>query len=172
MGRAKQVKNRRDSAKAESSRDRVVATNRRARHDYEILETLECGLQLTGSEVKSLREGRAQITDAYAHVDGHELFLIGAHIPPWTFAVGFGSHDPNRTRKLLAHHDEIDHLARKIETQNLTLVPLRLYFTEGRAKIEIALVRGRTLHDRRQAIAKRDAERDMARAARSAERYA
>jgi SsrA-binding protein len=170
VGRAKQIKERRDKAKAESGGDRVVATNRRARHDYEILETLECGMILSGSEVKSLREGRAQITDAYARIEGGELWLHGSHIPPWVYAVGFGSHDPNRARKLLAHHHEIDRWIHKTTAQPLTIVPLQLYFKDGRAKIELALVRGRTLHDRRQAIAKRDAERDMARAARGAEK--
>ncbi len=172
MGRAKQIKERRDKAKAESGGDRVVATNRRARHDYEILETLECGMVLSGSEVKSLREGRAQITDAYARIEAGELWLHGSHIPPWVYAVGFGSHDPNRARKLLAHHHEIDRWIHKTTAQPLTMVPLSLYFKEGRAKVELALVRGRTLHDRRQAIAKRDAERDMARAARGAEKMA
>lgn len=166
------MKERRDKAKAETGGDRVVATNRRARHDYEILETLECGMVLSGSEVKSLREGRAQITDAYARIEGGELWLHASHIPPWVFAVGFGSHDPNRTRKLLAHHHEIDRWIHKTTAQPLTIVPLKLYFKEGRAKVELALVRGRTLHDRRQAIAKRDAERDMARAARGAEKLA
>jgi SsrA-binding protein len=173
MARAKQIQERRARARADAANnDRVVATNRRARHDYEILETLECGIVLAGSEVKSLREGTAQIVDGYARLDDGELWLHGAHIPPWAFAVGFGSHDPDRPRKLLAHRHQISHLVAQTRTQPLTLVPLRLYFKDGRAKIEIALARGRKQQDRRQALAKRDAEREMARAARQAEKLA
>ncbi len=150
----------------------MVATNRRARHDYEILDTLECGLVLTGSEVKSLREGTAQIADGFVRVDGDELWLYGTHIPPWSYAVGFGSHDPDRKRKLLAHRHQIERIRGQIATQPLTLVPLKLYFKEGRAKIEVALARGRKQHDRRQALAKHDADREMARAAREHEKYA
>lgn len=167
MGRAKQIKDRRDRAKSESGGDRVVATNRRARHDYEILETLECGMVLSGSEVKSLREGRAQITDAYARIENGELWLLGSHIPPWAYAVGFGSHDPNRARKLLAHHHEIDRWIHKTTAQPLTIVPLKMYFKDGRAKVELALARGRERLDKRRAIAERDAKRQMERALRS-----
>jgi SsrA-binding protein len=151
--------------------DRVVATNRRARHDYEIIDTLECGLVLTGSEVKSLREGRAQIAEGYARVDDGELWLFQTHVPPWAFAVGFGSHDPDRKRKLLAHRHQIEKWHQLTRTQPLTMVPLQLYFKDGRAKLELALVKGRTLYDRRNAIAKRDAERDMARVTKNLERY-
>ena len=151
--------------------DRVVATNRRARHDYEILETLECGIMLTGSEVKSLREGKAQIADAYARIDDGELWLFGAHVPPWAFAVGFGSHDPDRRRKLLVHRHQIDQLNAKTRSQPLTIVPLKLYFKDGRAKVEVALAKGRKQHDRRQALAKRDAEREIARTVRHAEKF-
>ncbi len=149
----------------------MVATNRRARHDYEILETLECGMVLTGSEVKSLREGRAQIAEGYARVEDGELWLFQTHVPPWTYAVGFGSHDPDRRRKLLVHRQELERWRREIETQSLTVVPLKLYFKDGRAKVELALARGRKQQDRRQALAKRDAEREMARAARHVEKY-
>lgn len=159
---------KRDEAKGS---DRVVATNRRARHDYEILETLECGIVLTGSEVKSLREGKAQIAESYARVDDNELWLFQAHVPPWNFAVGFGSHDPDRRRKLLVHRRELDQWRMKAETQSLTIVPLKLYFKEGRAKVEIALAKGRKQQDRRQALAARDAQREMARAARHAEKF-
>lgn len=166
------MQERRAKARAEASGDRVVATNRRARHDYDILETVECGVVLTGSEVKSLREGRAQITDGYGRIEDGELWLLGTHIPPWSFAVGFGSHDPNRARKLLAHRSQIEHLRRETERQPLTLVPLRLYFKDGRVKVEIALAKGRKLQDRRRALAERDAEREMQRAARHLERLA
>ena len=153
------------------NRDRVVATNRRARHDFEILETLECGIVLTGSEVKSLREGRAQIADGYARFDDGEMWLLGTHIPPWTYAVGFGSHDPDRRRKLLVHRHQLARLQGQVQTQPLTLVPLKLYFTGGRAKVELALARGRKMHDRRQELAKRDAEREIARTVRNLEKF-
>jgi len=172
MARAKRTLERREKARSEAAgRDRVVATNRRARHDYEILETVECGVVLTGSEVKSLREGKAQIADGYARIEEGELWLFGTHIPPWTYAVGFGSHDPDRRRKLLVHRREIDELLGRTRSQPLTLIPLKLYFKEGRAKVEIALARGRKLHDVRQALAKREAEREMARVRRNVEKY-
>jgi len=172
MARAKQIRERRAKAKDEAAHgDRVVATNRRARYDYEILETLECGIMLTGSEVKSLREGKAQIVDSYARIDEGELWLFGTHIPPWTYAVGFGSHDPERRRKLLVHRHQLDQLRDKTRTQPLTIVPLKMYFKDGRAKVEIALARGRKQHDRRQALAKRDAEREIARTVRNIEKF-
>ena len=150
--------------------DRVVATNRRARYDYEIIDTMECGIILTGSEVKSLRDGKAQIAESYARFDGGELWLFQMHVPPWVFAVGFGSHDPDRRRKLLAHRHEIDSWLKETRTQPFTMVPLKLYFKDGRAKVELALVKGRKQHDRRQALAKRDSEREIARVARTIER--
>jgi SsrA-binding protein len=166
VARAKTIKERRAQKREDATKgDRVVATNRRARHDYEILETIECGIVLVGSEVKSLREGRAQIAEAYARVDEDELWLFQAHIPPWAYAVGFGSHDPDRKRKLLVHRHELDRLKRDAATQSLTIVPLQIYF-----KVEVALAKGRKQQDRRQALAKRDAERDMARAARNLEK--
>lgn len=171
MARAKQIQARRAKERDDPQRDRVVATNRRARHDYEIVETLECGIMLTGSEVKSLREGKAQIVDSYARFDDGELWLYQTHIPPWAFATGFGSHDPDRRRKLLAHRHELEDWLRETRTEPLTMIPLRLYFTDGRAKVELALAKGRKQHDRRQAIAKRDADREMARAHRTAEKY-
>ncbi len=166
------MQERRAKAKIEAtSGDRVVATNRRARYDYEILDTFECGIVLSGSEVKSLREGNAQIADAYARIDDGELWLFQMHIPPWAFAVGFGSHDPDRRRKLLVHRHEIKELHDETQTQPLTIVPLKLYFKDGRAKVEIALARGKKQQDRRQALAKRDAEREIARVARNAEKF-
>lgn len=172
MARAKRIQERRAKARDVAKQgDQVVATNRRARHDYEIIDTMECGLVLTGSEVKSLREGRAQIAEGYARIDDGELWLFQTHIPPWVFAVGFGSHDPDRRRKLLAHRHQIDQWDQRTRTQPLTMVPLKLYFSDGRVKLELALAKGRTLYDRRNAIAKRDAERDMARAAKHLERF-
>jgi SsrA-binding protein len=172
VARAKQIQGRR-AKKRESAEgsDRVVATNRRARHDYEIIETLECGIVLSGSEVKSLRDGKAQIAESYARVDDNELWIFQMHIPPWSYAVGFGSHDPDRRRKLLVHRREIDQWRLKVETESLAMVPLKLYFKEGRAKVELALAKGRKQQDRRQALAKRDAEREIARAIRNVEKY-
>jgi SsrA-binding protein len=173
MARAKKTVAKRAAAREAAGRsgDRTVATNRRARHDYEILETYECGISLQGSEVKSLREGKAQLSDAYARVDAGELWLFGVHIPPWQFATGFGAHDPDRRRKLLVHRREIDELMGLTQQQALTLVPLSLYFRDGKAKVQLALARGRKLHDKRQAMLARDADREMARAARNTQRY-
>lgn len=162
---------KRAAAREARGGDRTVATNRRARHDYDILETLECGIVLRGSEVKSLREGKAQLADAYARVDDGELWMFGVHIPPWQFASGWGAHEPDRKRKLLLHRKEIDELMGKSQQQSLTMVPLSLYFRDGRAKVQLALAKGRRLHDKRQAILTRDAEREAARAIRSAQRW-
>jgi SsrA-binding protein len=171
MARAKRTIARRDAAReAARGQDRTVATNRRARHDYEILERIECGIVLHGSEVKSLREGTAQIADGYARVDDGELWLFQTHIPPWKTGVGFSAHDPDRRRKLLAHRRQIDELLGRTRTQPLTLVPLRVYFSEGKVKVELAVAKGKHRYDKRQDLAKRDAERDMARVVRQAER--
>jgi len=146
-----------------------VARNRRARHEYDILEVLECGIALVGSEVKSLRAGRASLQDAYARVEGGETWLYGVHIPPYEHAGAFGAHDPDRRRKLLLHRREIDELLGRTQQQSLTLVPLSIYFKDGKAKVELALAKGRRLYDKRHAIATRDAareaEREAARAA-------
>ncbi|HUV58477.1 MAG TPA: SsrA-binding protein SmpB [Acidimicrobiales bacterium] len=172
MARAKQMQERRAKRRDElGNGDRVVATNRRARHDYDIVETMECGIMLTGSEVKSLREGKAQIAESYARFDENELWLFQMHIPPWAFAVGFGSHDPDRRRKLLIHRHQIEKWQAETKTQPLTMVPLKLYFKEGRAKVELALVKGRKQQDRREALKKRDAVREIARAARNVEKF-
>ncbi len=171
MAQAKRTKAKRDANKALPAGDRTVASNRRARHDYEILETTECGLVLQGSEVKSLREGKAQLVDSYARVDDGELWLFGMHIPQWQYASGFGSHDPDRKRKLLVHRHEIEKYVSRIQTQPLTMVPLKVYFKDGRAKVELALARGRQLHDKRRAIQDRDAKREADRAAREVSRW-
>ncbi len=142
---------------------RQVARNRRARHDYDILETFECGIALQGSEVKSLRAGKVSLQDSFARVDSGELWLHGVHIPPYDHASAFGTHDPDRRRKLLVHRGQIDELTGRTQQQALTMVPLSIYFKEGRAKVELALARGRKLHDKRHAIAERDATRDAAR---------
>lgn len=140
----------------------IIATNRRARHDYHIEETYEAGVSLLGSEVKSLRAGKASLQDAYAMVRGEEVFLLGAHIPPYAQA-SIQNHEPTRPRKLLLHKEEIRRLIGKTQEKGLTLVPLRLYFKNNRVKIEIALARGKRAYDKREAIARREAEREMAR---------
>ena len=140
-----------------------VARNRAARHEYEILDTFEAGIVLTGTEVKSLRDGKANIGDAYGTVRGGELWLLNAHISPYG-SGGYVNHEPARSRKLLLHQREIRRLIGAVEREGLTLVPLELYFRRGRAKVSLALARGKKLHDKRDDARRRDAERDMARA--------
>ena len=142
-----------------------IARNRRARHDYHILETWEAGIALTGTEVKSLRAGKANLTDAYGTVRDGEVFLLNLHISPYEQGNQF-NHEPTRTRKLLLHRKEIRRLIGSVERQGLTLVPLELYWKKGVAKVALALARGKKLHDKRADERKREDERDMARAAR------
>ncbi len=143
-----------------------VARNRRARHDYEILETWEAGLVLSGTEVKSLRNKKASLNDAYGVVKDGEVFLLNLHIAPYEQGNRF-NHDPTRTRKLLLHRREIRRMIGAVERQGLTLVPLELYFRRGVAKIALALGRGKKLHDKRADLRRKDDEREMARAART-----
>jgi SsrA-binding protein len=141
---------------------KAIATNRKARHNYAILDTYEAGVALVGTEVKSLRDGKASLVDAFATVDNGEVWLRGLHIPEY----GNGSwtnHAPRRTRKLLLHRKEIDGLIAKIRDGNLTLVPLSMYFNDGKVKVELALARGKQAHDKRHDLAKRDAEREVTR---------
>ncbi len=142
---------------------KVVASNRRARHDYDILETFECGVVLRGSEVKSLRAGQVQIKDAYADYRHGELWLESMHIAPYQFARD-GGHEPERPRKLLLHRREIERLIGKVNEQGLTLIPLSVYFTKGLAKVELALAKGRRTLDKRQRIKEREIKREMDRA--------
>lgn len=142
-----------------------IARNRRARHEYQILDTWEAGLVLTGTEVKALRSGKAALADSYAVVRDGELFLINMHIAPYEAASQF-NHEPTRTRKLLLHKKEIRRLIGSVEREGLTLVPLDLYFKKGRAKVVIGLARGKKLHDKRADDRRRSDERDMARAVR------
>jgi SsrA-binding protein len=144
--------------------DETVLTNRKARHDYTILDTWEAGIVLQGAEVKSLREHHVNLQDAYARVDEGEVWLHGMHVLPYRFSRG--EIDPVRRRKLLLHAREIDDLARRTQEKGLTLVPLRVYFKDGRAKIELGLARGRRNYDKRQALAARDAQREAERALR------
>ena len=146
--------------------DRVVATNRRARHEYEILETLEAGLVLRGTEVKSLRTGQVNFKDSYATVRDAEVWLVGCHISPYSHGTD-ANHDPERDRKLLLHGREIARLAGKVAEKGLTVVPLKLYFKQGRAKLEIGLARGKKLHDKRAALRERETRREMDKAARA-----
>lgn len=143
---------------------KIVASNRKASHDYELLERYECGIQLTGDEVKSLRSGRASLTDCYARPRSGELWLEGMHIPPYEQGDR-RTHEPLRPRKLLLHRHEIDEVAVAVEQKGLALVPLRVYFTHGLAKVEIALARGKRRHEKRHAIAAREAQREIERAA-------
>ena len=143
---------------------KLIASNRKARHDYSILDTIETGIVLQGSEVKSLRLGHLQMADAYARVLNGAIWLDGIHIPPYQFAHGVGSHDPDRPRKLLLHAREIERIAAEVALERLSLVPLSFYFKDGKVKVELALARGRRKADKRNAMAERDAQRDMARA--------
>jgi SsrA-binding protein len=143
---------------------KIIATNRRARHDYGIVDEIECGIVLTGSEVKALREGHVQIADAFARIIQGQVWLDGMHIPPYQFAHGVGAHDPNRARKLLLHRREIERIAAEIKREHLTMVPLSLYFKDGRVKVELGMGRGRKKADKRQVIAERDSQREIQRA--------
>jgi SsrA-binding protein len=142
--------------------DQVVINNRKARHEYFVLESYECGVVLQGAEVKSLRNGRANLQDAYARIDDGEVWLYGMHVSPYEFSRG--DLDPVRRRKLLLHAKEIVQLARATEEKGSTLVPLRVYFKDGRCKVELAIARGKARYDKRQAIAERDAARETDRA--------
>jgi SsrA-binding protein len=147
-----------------SSGTTLIAANRRARRNYEILETVEAGLVLRGSEVKSLRDGHAQIGDAFARFEGDEAWLVSMHIGVYSHAQEHTGHEPERRRKLLLHRSELDRLRHIVDEQHLSLVPLSLYFKDGRAKVELALARGRKTYDKRQVLAERDAEREARRA--------
>ena len=139
-----------------------IATNRKARHDYEVIDTFECGIVLVGSEVKSLRDGKAQLNEAYAVVNDGEVWLRGAHIPPYLPASD-QNHEPDRPRKLLLHRREIERLIGKTAERGLTLVPTRIYFKGPRAKVELALAKGKEGRDRRREIADRDLRREVER---------
>ncbi|MBD2357237.1 SsrA-binding protein SmpB [Tolypothrix sp. FACHB-123] len=143
---------------------KVVSDNRQARYLYEILETYEAGIQLTGTEVKSIRAGKVNMQDGYALIRNGEAWLINAHISPYTASGQYFNHEPRRTRKLLLHRQEIRKLIGKVEQQGLTLVPLKMYFKRGRVKVSIALGKGKKLHDKREDLKKRQDKRDIERA--------
>ncbi len=142
--------------------DRIAIQNRRARHDYHVLDSFECGIVLAGSEVKSIREGKANLQDAYARVVNGEVWLHGMHVLPYPFSRL--ELDPVRPRKLLLHRSEIDEVARESGEKGVTLVPLRVYFKDGRAKVELAVARGKRAYDKRRVLAERDARREAERA--------
>ncbi len=152
-----------------SAKDRAIGTNRRARHEYAILETVEAGLVLRGTEVKSLRAGLVNFKDSYATIRNEEGWLVGCHISPYSHGTD-ANHDPERDRKLLLRRRELTRLTGKIAERGLTLVPLRLYFKGGRAKVELGLARGKKLHDKRSALREREVRREMDRAARAGRR--
>jgi SsrA-binding protein len=144
---------------------KTITTNRRARYDYEVFDTFEAGMVLRGSEVKSLREARANLKDAYAIVKDGEMYLIGCHISPYPFARD-GGHEPDRTRKLLLHRHEIDRIRSQIEEKGRTLIPLKMYFKDGKAKVELGLAKGKDRYDKRETLKRKQADREMERAMR------
>jgi SsrA-binding protein len=145
---------------------KVVATNRQGRRNYSILDTVEAGLVLRGSEVKSLRESKVQISDAFARIDSGEIWLHGLHIAPYLFSQTHTGHDPDRKRKLLLHAHEIERLRSRVDPEQLSLIPMSIYFKEGRAKVELALAKGRNTYDKRRVLAERDASLALQRAKR------
>jgi SsrA-binding protein len=149
---------------ADRSGTKLIASNRKARHDYAIDDSIECGIVLQGSEVKALREGQVRIADAYARVIRGQIWLDGVHIPPFQFAHGIGAHDPDRARKLLLHEHEIERLSARVAQERVALVPLALYFKDGRVKVELGVGKGRRKGDKRQALAERDTQMEMQRA--------
>jgi SsrA-binding protein len=153
--------------KPKSGGPRPVAQNKRARYDYDVIDTYEAGIVLVGSEVKSVRDGKVQLKDAYARVHNGELWLHGVHVSPYEYSNGFGAVDSDRSRKLLMHRRQITELAVRTTQDSLTLVPLSIYFKEGRAKVDLALARGRRRYDKRHAIAERDADMELRRASRT-----
>ncbi|MDZ7678729.1 MAG: SsrA-binding protein SmpB [Acidimicrobiales bacterium] len=156
------------STRDKSSGKKVVATNRRARHEYDVLDTIEAGLVLRGSEVKSLRDAKVQLADGFARVAKGEAWLHQVHISPWLSAGLYGRPDPDRVRKLLLHKSEIERLGSRLDQEpSLTLVPLSIYFSDGNAKVELGIARGRKQYDKRQVLAKRDADLEAKRAMRA-----
>ena len=170
MGMAKSGQKKKKAEVFDPEAKRVVATNRRARFDYEIVDTFEAGIQLVGPEVKSLRDGRANLGDAFGTVHRGEAWLEKLHISPYEPATRANPSDPQRRRKLLLHRREIDRLDTRISEKGLTLIPLTVYFLRGRAKVELALARGKHQHDKRHSIRKREQDRETQRAMRRHQR--
>ena len=165
LATANQKKKAKSGSDREHDNERLIGQNRKARHDYEVLDTLECGIVLVGSEVKSLRTGRLSLDESYGRMKNDEVWLIGCDIQEYTFA-NRQNHDPRRPRKLLLHRREIKKFAMQAYEQNLTLVPLKMYFKGGRAKVLLGLCRGRKRYDKREALKKKDMKRDIQRAMR------
>ena len=152
-----------------AARQRVIADNRKALHDYHILESWEAGVMLLGSEVKAIREGRVNLRDSYARVDKGEVWLLNVHISPYSH-IGYTRHDERRQRKLLLHEHEIRKLAGQVTERGLTLVPLQMYFKNGRVKVQLALVKGKQLHDKRETIRRRESDRETRAAVKARQR--
>jgi SsrA-binding protein len=167
LGYAKSVakKDKKKSTAAADKNERVIADNRKARHNYHVLDTLECGIALVGSEVKSLRSGQLSLDEAYGRVEGDEVWLVGANIAEYSFSHAL-NHVPKRRRKLLLHRREVKKFAGQAYEKGLTLVPLKMYFKRGRAKVLLGICRGKQKHDKRDSMKKRDAQRDIDRAMR------
>lgn len=146
--------------------EKVIANNKKAFHDFTILDKYETGMVLLGTEVKSLRQGKCSIRESFARIENGEVFIYDLHIPPYDMGSVMGNHDPVRPRKLLMHRHEIERLMGKVKEKGLTLVPIKLYFSRGKAKLELGLAKGKAIHDKRKAIAERDANRDVDRALR------
>jgi len=142
---------------------KIIASNRRARHDYAISDSIEAGVSLLGSEVKSLREAQVQLADGYARFRNGELWLEGVAIAPYGFAVGFGAHEQDRPRKLLLHRAELKRISDQVDRERVSIIPLAMYFKNGRVKVELGIGKGRTKADKRQSIAAKDAQRDIER---------
>jgi SsrA-binding protein len=164
-GRVAKKDKKSKKAAADDKNERVVADNRKARHNYQVLDTLECGIVLAGSEVKSLRSGQLSLDEAYGRVEGDEVWLIGANISEYAYSHAL-NHQPKRRRKLLMHRREINKFAGQALEKGLTLVPLKVYFKEGRAKVLLGICRGKQRHDKRESIKRREQQRDIDRAMR------
>ena len=162
---SKSKKRKQDKSSSDNKNEKVIARNRKARHNYQVLDTLECGIALVGSEVKSLRQGSLSLDEAHGRVEGNEVWLVGADIPEYKFANAL-NHQPRRRRKLLLHRREIKKFADQAFERGLTLVPLKMYFKRGRAKLLLGICRGKKLFDKRESMKKRDMQRDMDRAMR------
>jgi len=157
---------KKNSRKGAPPGTKLIASNRAARRNYAIDDVVEAGVVLLGSEVKSMREAQVQLADAYARIRDGEMWLEGVHIAPYSFAIGFGAHDPDRPRKLLLHRDEITRLKARVDQERVSIVPISLYFRDGRVKVELGVGKGRAKSDKRQAIAERDSQREVERAMR------
>lgn len=152
------------AADGRKEKQKLIAANRRARRDYDLTETIEAGIMLVGSEVKSLREAQVQIAEGFVRFDDGEAYLLGMHVSPYLHAQEHSGHDPDRPRKLLMHRRELDRLKAQVDLERVSIIPLSLYFKDGRVKVELGIGKGRKLHDKRHVVAERDAKREVERA--------